>query len=64
MGVVLGLGVMMIHSLQQRPVDDVAALFGSIWQGILVVTRQSLGGYYGCFLDANYCLRIVLMQLA
>ena len=64
MGVVLGLGVMLIHSLQQRLADDVVALFGSIWQGILVATRQSLRGYYGCFLDANYCLRIVPMQLA
>ena len=63
MGVVLGLGVM-IHSLQQRLVDDVVALFGSIWQGILVGTQQSSRGYYGCFLGANYCSRIVPMQLA
>ena len=63
MGVVFGLGVM-IHSLQPRLVDDVVALFGSIWQGILVGTRPNLRGYYGCFLDANYCLRIVPRQLA
>ena len=63
MGVVLGLE-MMIHSLQQRLADDVVALFGSIWQDILVVTRQSSRGYSGCFLGANYCLRIVPMQLA